>query len=122
MNTLLKNTALATAILASSVSFAAAQSGPVDGKGQAGGSAHRAFSGPMSDESGAARGDYSAAAGVETTMPSESYESYRSAELRSNRDAGYETRSVSEPRGYGGSPSMMSEEPAADTTGPQDRR
>lgn len=112
MSTLFKNAALATAILASSVTYAAAQSGPVDGKGQAGGTAHS-----LMQPNSAARGNYSAP-GEEVVMPAESY---RSAELRRERGYGDETRSVSEPRGYG-SDMQMREEPSAEVSGPQDRR
>lgn len=113
MSTPFKNAALATAILASSVSLAAAQSGPVDGKGQAGGAAHSL----MQPEGTVARGDYDARGETVVVAP----ESYRSAELRRDRSYGDETRSVSEPRGYG-SDTQMREEPSAEVSGPQDRR
>ncbi|QZO00965.1 hypothetical protein [Chenggangzhangella methanolivorans] len=85
---------------------------PVDGKGQAGAAAHRTI-----QQDTVARGDYSAAE-EQMVAPSESY---RSAELRRGSERGYETRSVSEPRGYR-SDAQMSEEPSAEVSGPQDRR
>jgi hypothetical protein len=113
MSTLFKNAAIATAILASSVTYAAAQSGPVDGKGQAGGAAHSL----MQPDSTVARGDYDARGEAVEVAP----ESHRSAELRRDRNDGYEPRSVSEPRGYS-SDTQMREGPSAEVSGPQDRR
>ncbi|MFC3691751.1 hypothetical protein ACFOWB_05915 [Chenggangzhangella methanolivorans] len=112
MSMIFRNAALAAAILASSATYAVAQSGPVDGKGQAGAAAHRTI-----QQDTVARGDYSAAE-EQMVAPSESY---RSAELRRGSERGYETRSVSEPRGYR-SDAQMSEEPSAEVSGPQDRR
>lgn len=62
MNIIIKQTALATAILASGVSYAAAQAGPVDGKGHGGATAHRGVVAPSGSEYGnVAAGNYTQA-------------------------------------------------------------
>lgn len=112
MSTIFRNTALAAAIIVSSATFAVAQSGPVDSKGQAGGAAHRLITPDT-----AARGDYDAPG--ERVMASP--ESYQSAEIRRGANDGFAERSVSGPRGYG-SDARMSAESSAEMGGPQDRR